>query len=135
MKTTRQLGAGTSDPLDFRYARPVAPAGNALAQGGEFVNATPVSHVVAIAGALFVRFRGKFTGGGELTFQYLRPRSIRSSDTDGYDVTLNGPHSAVTVVLNTEFCIDIEPGGESDLLVVFTPSANGEVTFFDVMQQ
>lgn len=129
MTTTRKIGAGTSDPLDFRYHRPVAPAGTALASG------EAISWVVAIAGAFFVRHRGKFTVAGTMTFQYLRPRSVRTGDDDGYSTTLDPPHADVAVVAATEFLVDIEPGGESDLLITFTPADDGTVTFFDTMQQ
>jgi hypothetical protein len=150
---TRQA-RGTSDPLDFRNARPVGdraskivvPATNLYGgnlatndPGTHFVNGDAVTAEIAIAGALLVRLRGKFTGGGTLSFKYLRPGSARNPDSTGagysYSTALDTPHADVAVVANTEFLADIEPGGESDLLLTFTPSADGVVTFLDVMQQ
>ena len=145
--------AGTSDPLDFRNARPVGKrvaivtpqtnlyGGNLATNdpGTAFTNADPVVAEVAIAGAFLVRLRGLFTGDGTLSFRYLRPASARPADPSAagyaYDPTVTGPHADVTVTADTEFLVDINPGGESDLEVTFTPGADGVVTFFDVMQQ
>lgn len=144
--------AGTSDPLDFRNARPVgtrpgaveSPATNLYGgnlatndPGTAFTNADAVTAEVAIAGAFLIRLRGLFTGGGTLNMKYLRPASCRApagSPGYTYDESLEGPGTDVTVVANTEFVVDISPGGESDLLLTFTPTADGHVVFFDVMQ-
>lgn len=130
---TRQAGAGTPDPLDFRYHRPVAPAGKILGAGYDYTVAVPVSVVIPIAGCQTVRLRGKFTQDGTLAFAYLRPRSVRVNDDDVY--ALSSPHADKAVVDATEFLVDIVPAGESELKVTFTPGASGEVTYFDVMNQ
>jgi hypothetical protein len=147
MTTGSRRAAGTSDPLDFRIARAVgAPAtdtlygGNIAAglPGSTLTDATAVTAQIAIAGALLVRLRGLFTAGGTLHFQYLRPAALRPAAAGAgyaYSTAVVPPVGDVTVTANTEFSADITPGGESDLLVTFTPSASGVVTFFDVMQQ
>ncbi len=143
---------GTSDPLDFRNARPVGHPHKPVVpetnlQGGNLATGLPASLIVngtaqtaeiAIAGALLVRLRGLATAGGTLSFLYLRPASARAaSGSPGYSYSnaLDVPHADVVVVANTEFLADIEPGGESDLLVTFTPTASGNWVFLDVMQQ
>ncbi len=145
---------GTSDPLDFRNARPVGHrvgkvatpdtnlyGGNLATNdpGTHFTNGTACIAEEAIAGALLVRIRGLFTGGGTLSFKYLRPASARNPDSTGagyaYSTALDTPHADVVVVANTEFLADIESGGESDLLLTFTPTADGVVTWLDISQQ
>lgn len=152
MATGNRLQAGTSDPLDFRNARAVgSPSGGAHGlYGGNLATEKPGSSFsvaggaltaeIAIAGALLVRLRGLFaTAGGTLSFKYLRPASLRpaSSAAAGYAYAASvvTPHADVSVTGDAEFSVDIEPGGESDLLVTFTPGGTGVVTFFDVMQQ
>lgn len=147
-----RLQKGTSDPLDFRNARPVGhpvkvivPAVNLYGgnlgtndPGTHFVNGTAVKAEEAIAGALGVRLRGLFTGGGTLSFLYLRPASARSAAGSAgfsYAAGVTPPHADVVVVANTEFLVDIAPGGESDMQITFAPTADGVVTFFDIMQQ
>ena len=145
--------AGTSDPLDFPVARTVGhkaganPTPETNLYGGNlatndpgtvFTDGDAVTAEVKIAGAFLVRLRGLFTGGGTLNMKYLRPAASRApSGSPGYtyDPSLEGPGTDVTVVANTEFVVDINPGGESDLLITFTPAADGHVVFFDVMQQ
>ena len=94
----------------------------------------------AIAGALLVRIRGLATGaGGTLSFKYLRPAALRPADPAAagyaYDPTITGPHADVAVVADTEFSIDINPGGESDLDTEFAPGGTGHWVFLDIMQQ
>lgn len=134
MPTTRQLGAGTSDPLDFRYARPF-PEKATLKAGAAFTAVSAVlTAVIPIAGANVVRIRAKASAGGSMTFAYLRPRAVRTNDADVYTATPL-PHAAQPVVAATEFSVDILPSGESDLLVSFDGSATGAWDFLDVMQQ
>jgi hypothetical protein len=152
MAQNRQA-AGTSDPLDFRNARTLGrrpgsvPSPETNLYGGNlatndpgtaFTNGDAVTAEVAIAGALLIRIRGLFTGGGTISLAYLRPAASRPADpaAAGYAYTADpAPHADVDVTADTEFSFDINPGGESDLLVTFTPSADGVVTFLDVMQQ
>ncbi len=140
--------AGTSDPLDFRVARAVGVPNNAdfalyggnigtNLPGSSFLNTVAQKAEVAIAGALKVRIRGLANAAGVLHFDYLRPAAIRNTDPSGtgYKYGVNPPVDDFDVVANAEFSIDIMPVGESDLLVTFTPGADGVWTFLDVMQQ
>lgn len=129
--------AGTSDPLDFRFARPVGQNDtDTLKAGAAYAGGGNLQAVVAIAGAFKVRFRGLFTAEGLLKFYYLRPASIRTADdvANAYDQSVEPPHADKSVTGTVEFVVDIEPVGESDLLIVFVPDGDaGTVTFFDVM--
>lgn len=131
--------AGTSDPLDFRFHRALGGSSDTLKQGATLANGVAVTCVVPIAGALAVRLRGLFTAGGTMTFRYLYPASRRDPNTalssQVYSSAVIPPAGNLTVVANTEFAQDITPNGESDLLITFTPSGAGAVTFFDGMQQ
>lgn len=138
--------SATSDPLDFKYHRQVGKPGPAQTypfySHGPVEDGVEVYTVVPIAGQLFVRLRGKLTVAGTLTFKYLRPGAVRSgsdlaaASDDGYDTSLEPPHADVAVVADTEFLVDIEPGGESDLRIGFTPDDDTEdVGFLDVMYQ
>lgn len=140
MGTQPNARSSTSDPLDFKYHRQIGKPGPAQTYSfyshGPVENGTGVFTIVPIAGQLFVRLRGKLTVDGELTFKYLRPGAVRTSDDDGYDDTLDPPHAAVAVVADTEFIIDIEPGGESDLRIDLDPDDTEEdVGYLDVMYQ
>lgn len=117
---------GTPDPLDARRHRPVS--GGTLEAGAAFVNLDVDDTIVPIAGALAVRVRGLFTGGGTLSFSYLRPPPF-----EGTAYTVSNPPSVV-VVANTEFVTTFEPQGESLVRIRFTASATGVVTYLDVMQ-
>lgn len=121
--------AGTPNPKDFRVARPLAPK----FKDGIVLSATvAVTAFTPIAGALLVRVRGKFTHGGTLSFSYRR-----SPPNQGTAYTAAPPCTDVTVVANTEFSQDINPGGESILAIKWTPDGvnAATVTFFDIMQQ
>lgn len=141
--TDQSRAAGQPSPLDARRHRAV---GGIFAAGAEIDNAAASSILIPIAGALLVRLRGKITTTeaappapmGVLSFAYTRP----APDTDTqYSVALDPPHADVNVVKDTELLVDIEPGGESYLLVTFTPDAGVDpleiisATFFDAMQQ
>lgn len=121
--------AGTPDPLDFRYHRPV---GGVFAEGAAIPAAPDVVIIVPIAGALQYRLRGKFTCAGTLSFAYLRPPP---KDATAYDVALDPPSADVAVVADTEFLVDIQPSGESQLRITFNATGAGVVTFLDQMQQ
>lgn len=131
------LQAGTADPLDFRYARKVGGTADTLKAGAVLANATDVQVVAAIAGALAFRLRGLFTASGTLKFYYLRPGAERAGNTiaDAYDPTVGPALANVAVVGNTSFVADVTPTGESELLIIFTPSGAGVVTYLDGMQQ
>lgn len=134
---------GSPDPLDFRRARPV---GTLFGEGREIDNQNATTVLLPIAGALLVRLRGKITTTeavppapmGVLSFAYRRSPPNHAT---AYSISLDPPHADANVVKDTEFLIDIEPGGEPYLAVTFTPDAGvdaGKVisaTFFDVMQQ
>lgn len=128
--------AGTPDPLDFRRHRRVEedrqnnPSG--FAEGGALsVAGGAVSKLIPVAGALAVTFRGLFaaSAGGTFTFAYVRPDSAA-----GTSYGVSNPANVV-VSGGTEFCFTINPNGEGNLLVTFTPSGTGTITFFDTMQQ
>jgi hypothetical protein len=120
---------GRPDPASFRPARPVVD----FTPGTVLSAVAALSAYVAIAGALLVRFRGKFTKAGTLSFLYCR--NVPDQAT-AYAAT-PAPCANLAVVANTEFSQDISPGGEAILQVTWTPDgANAAVvTFFDVMQQ
>lgn len=135
--------SGQPDPLDFRRQR--ALTGN-FAPGRALSNTDPTTLVTPIAGALLVRLRGKIATTedpapsplGVLSFAYRRP--VPYAD-ESYDSTLSPPAADVTVTADTEFLVDIEPGGEGNLGITFTPDAGVSaletisVTFLDIMQQ
>lgn len=130
--------AGTPDPLDFRRHRTVdAPLGGqppgVLGAACPFVNGTPITKLIPVAGALSVTLRGLFaatggTGSGTLSFQFMRPAPFSTTP-----YATNNPAN-VAVTGGTEFIVTINPNGEAWMLVTFTPSGNGVVTYFDQMQ-
>ena len=71
-----------------------------------------------------------FTGGGTLSFAFLRPPPHDGTAYTAAPV----PHADVAVVANVEASADINPGGESLLRVTFTAAADGVVTFADQSQ-
>lgn len=135
--------AGTADPLDFRRARSV---GTLFADAAVVDPVDPSVVLIPIAGALLVRLRGKMTTSeagppsplGEFTFAYRRNPPNQAT---AYDATLAPPHAAEVVEHDTEFLVDIAPGGEPYLAITFTPDAGidpGETltsVFLDVLQQ
>lgn len=127
----------TADPLDFRFHRALGGKDDTLKEGAALANTVVVAVVVAIAGAFVFRYRGLFTAAGTLKFYYLRPGGSRTANTTAecYDPAVAGPHVDVAVVAGTAFAIDITPAGESELLITFTPTGAGAVTYSDGMQQ
>lgn len=127
--------AGVPPTLTVREPRTV---GGLFSDGAVILDANTYTQVTAIAGALGIRLRGKFTCGGTLSFRYRRPPGAGGKSGGNaaiaYDSTLNGPAVDVVVVANTEFCVPtIEPVGEAYLAIKFDPTADGVVTFFDVL--
>lgn len=122
------LEGGTPDPLNFRRARSLA---DPFDDGHVFTQAAGAFAItIAIAGALVVRQRFLYTAAGTLSFAYLRPPPKNGT---AYSSSVVPPVANVAVVANTEGSVDILPAGESLLLITFTPSGNGAVTFHDVM--
>lgn len=129
---TRVQKAGVNDPLFFPAPGPVGQGtDDTLKAGAAFHAPDPHTLVATIrcAGALAVTLRGLFTGGGTLSFKYLRPVPPY---TGQYGV---GNPADKPVLANAEFLYTFEPNGESAVLVTFTEAAAGSVTFLDVMQQ
>lgn len=119
---------GRPDPLDFRRARPVG----GLFEPGAYDAVDPTVVLIPIAGAFLIRLRGKFTGGGTLSFAYRRNPPDQAT---AYSAALSPAHADEVVVANAEFLVDIAPGGEGYLAITWTPVGAGNVTFFDQMQQ
>jgi hypothetical protein len=82
---------------------------------------------VSIPDAGAWRFRGLFTVGGTLSFAYHRPPP--TAETAYTDATPDD----VAVTANTPFTTTIFPQGECFVVVTYTPSGNGTVTYLDVM--
>lgn len=127
----------TADPLDFPFHRSLGGKADTLKEGATLANGVDKQVVAKIAGALVFRTRGLFTAGGTLKFYYLRPGANRDANTVAlsYAAAVAPPHADVVVVGNTSFCVDITPSGESELLIIFTPTGAGAVTYLDGMQQ
>lgn len=121
--------AGRPDPASFRNARPVHTFESAAVLDAVL----PQTVLLPIAGALLVRFRGKFTFAGTLHFEYRRNVPDHATAYTAAPI----PVADVAVVANTGFSVDINPGGEAVLAVTWTPDGvhAAVVTFFDVMQQ
>lgn len=121
------MSAGKPDGLDFRKAR--------VLQGWEtgvpFVDAVAQAVLTPIQGALGVRIRFKATCDGALAFEYRR----NSPDIVTAYTGAPAPSADVPVTADTEAVANIAPGGEAYLVVTFTPSADGAVTYADIMQQ
>lgn len=100
-----------------------------FADGAAFVNATPISDVVVLAGSAAWRHRFKATGAGTLQYRYLRP--VGPTDVP-YDIDAPADQP---VVANTEVAVEAtQHFGESRLRITFTPSANGNITWSDISE-
>lgn len=97
----------------------------ALKTGASFSNGVAVNERIYTGGASRFRGRWKSTGGGTLSFTFLR-----HDGTTAYS-TLNP--GSVAVVANTETSFTVDPHyGEKYLTITFTPSADGTITYFDI---
>ncbi len=125
---------GVPETLTVRKPRSV---GGYFADGAAFLDANTYTQVTAIAGALGIRLRGKFTGGGTLSFTYRRPPgaggAAGGNAATAYDTGLEPPHADVVVVANTEFLAEIDPVGEAFLAIKWDPTADGTVSFLDIL--
>lgn len=122
---------GTPDPNKKRLHRSM---GDVFADGAAFVNGTAIAVLLPIAGALLIRLRLLVTGGGSLTFAYVRPPAGQGTPLLAYGAVL--PAAPLPVVANVEGSQDItNAAGECYLLVTYTPSAGGVVTFADIMMR
>lgn len=107
--------------------------GDSLAAGATLVSGTPVKAIANLAGAARARIRLKTTANGSLTLAYLRPdqpREFTIADALVYDAA----PSPVAVTGGTEAVMDLDLYGEHGAVVIFTPSANGAVTWADISQ-
>ena len=101
----------------------------ALCTGAACTNGTPLSALVTIAGASRARCRIKTTCDGVLKFEFVRPLNGRLIVTYAADNPATG-----NITANTEDSLTTtDIAGESQMLITFTPSGDGAVTFVDFM--
>lgn len=120
---------GVPETLTIRKPRSVS---GLFKDAAALLDANTYTQVTAIAGALAVRLRGKFTCGGTLSFRYRRPPPSAGTE---YSSALAAPSVDVVVVANTEFLVDITPVGEAYLAIKFDPTADGACTFLDILAE
>lgn len=130
-------GNGVPPTLTIRVPRSVK---GYFADGYEFVSTNTYCEVTAIAGALGLRLRGKATAAGTLSFAYRRPPGAGAGQGSGdsgtaYSSGLTPPHADVSVSADTEFLVNIVPGGEAYLAINWAPSGDGEWNFLDIFAQ
>lgn len=88
-----------------------------------------ISVQVPVGGSQRVRFRFLSSATGTLAF-----RLAYQDNTGTFTPYATGNPADVSVTANTETYQEITVGGETWLLVTFTPSATGTITWLDVSQ-
>lgn len=106
--------------------RPAMILGGALAPGQALSNGVPVSVQVPIGGARLVTIRALLTCSGSLQPSFTHPGQST--------LYTQGNPTAIAVVGNTEVYEQITANGEAAVDLTFTPSGNGVVSFFHVLQ-
>lgn len=113
-------------------ARDHRTVGGTLADGVALATGVAVSALIPLAGSSRFRIRIKASAAGTLSSAFVRP------GTTGFDAAslyTTGNPTDVAVVANTETKLEIsEHYGEALLLLTYTPSGNGTLTFCDVCE-
>ena len=107
-------------------ARPALILPAPLAPGTAILSGAATSYKLAIAGSRLVTIRGLASIGGSLDFYFLRP--------DGVTRYTTANPTAVVVADATQFSTTITCSGEAILEIVFTPSADSTISWFDAFQ-
>jgi len=87
------------------------------------LNGVAVSQLIPIAGCPAGRVYWKSSCAGSLKLELMDP-----TGTTAYASSLIGP---TAILAGTENHVDFNPRGEAYLLITFTPSADGTITFCD----
>lgn len=110
-----------ADPQEIRFAKSI---GGAFADGAAFTNAVDISAIVPVAGDQTFRIHFKANAAGTLKVHLMRPDASA-------EYTAGNP-ADTPVVANTEVVVDVTSKGDAYANVIFTPGANGNVTYADI---
>lgn len=112
-----------------------------LAVAAAFVNTNVLYEVIPVRGAAKVRVRFKATNTGALDLIFVGPDFNQQQAVDGVAFAsltgtsyTTGNPTQVAIVANTEAKIDSDCYGEGYVIIKFSATATGAVTFCDASQ-
>lgn len=127
MADVRRTRTPTKRPSTFDEHVPGSVGGD-LADGAEFVSGTAIAETFTCSGVARIRIRFLATAPGVLALYFLRPML---NEETAYPT---GQPDPISVTANEEAILDVQfHMGEGRAAISFSPSADGVVSYCDVM--